>query len=85
MTIINGISIGIIAFLQHVHFLGSVHTDLLAIALALAVIAKNGTHFLASLALTLLLRAQCEWNLKVLLRMGKAKAKISSALIFVAL
>ena len=41
---------------------GSVPTELLAMALVLVGIAKNGysTHFLASLTLTILLRAQCE-------------------------
>ena len=41
---------------------GSVHTELLPMALALAVIANNGysTHFIASLSL----RVQCERNLR---------------------
>ena len=49
--------------------LGSVQTELLAIALALTVIAKNGysTDIFASLTLTLSLRAQCERNLRLVL------------------
>ena len=47
----------------HSHFsLGPVHTELLAIALALVVIAKNGyVTFFAFLSL----RAQCEQNLSI--------------------
>ena len=52
-----------LAFVQYEYTLGSVHTELLAIAIALVlvVIAKNGySRFFAPL----LLRAQCERTLK---------------------
>ena len=48
--------------------LGSLHTDLLAFASAIVVIAKNGyfVNYFRSLTLTLSLRAECERNLTLL-------------------